>query len=256
MAENILTRKYGGVPGWAIAGGAVVVGVGFFYFRSKGTSTSSTNATNGSLTNNPAASSIPYVPSVTVTGIPSSNPTPGSGVTTPSNTVTTGSNAPTLAGFGGQIPVYTHQRSGDGDFTQVTTIPTGQTLTVTGSPVSGNWKGSPATWLPVSLYGTQNSYFVSVTDVTPSSGSGGWGQAGSVNPIGMFGWTSGWSPLGGGNPGAVLSQRAGLQTVGSGGRFDYGGAGGSGASNSANRNKTSNVTRRALLKRRKLSGRR
>ena len=93
----------------------------------------------------------------------------------------------------------------------------------------------------------------SITSV--GSGSGGWGQAGSTNPIGMMGWTSGWEPVGGGAAGTILSQRAGLQTAGSGGRFDYGGAGG--GSSSVNRSGTNKALRpKQKLSRRMLSGRR
>lgn len=256
MAENILTRKYAGVPGWAIGGGAVLIGLGFFYFRSKGSSASQTGASQpaGSLVNNPAASSIPYVPSVTVTGIPptssAASNTTSSGVT--GNTVVAGSGSPSLSSFGGQIPLYVQRPSAGGSFTQSGTIPFGTTMHVTGAPVQGTWYGQAATWLPVDLFGTSNTYFVSATDVTQGSGgSGGWGQAGTTNPV-VFMGTTAWNWGGSDYPqaGAILSQRAGVKTAGSGGRFDYGGAG-SGPGGSSNTRKSGATKDFKALKRRR-----
>jgi hypothetical protein len=258
MAENILTRKYGGVPGWAIGGAAGVLGLAFFLTRkAKDPSTAAQAGTDpnaGSMLNNPAASSIPYVPSVTVTGIPSSPQSSAPVAGSPSQTQTA---VVTAAGSKKFSPNGTANSTGarsaptyNSSITRYIPVGSQVTITGTGFPDPTN---SDTTWLP-----TDRRDYVWNMDITITGGSGGWGQAGATNPIGMFGWTSGWSPVGGGAAGTVLSQRAGLQTAGSGGRFDYGGAGsGDGASSKVNRTSTNRAhSPRSKLNRRQLSGRR
>lgn len=236
MAENILTRKYGGVPGWAIGGGAVVVGLAFFYFRSKGQSTNATQSQQ-SAANNPAASAIPYIPNTIVTGIPSNASAannPGSpGSTSGPNQV----NAIVIGFAGGQQGAGARSGPGFGS-PVVMRIPPGTTIQVDPTPLDTDAAG--LNWFRV-VGGTGQGLFVYSNEVQLTQGSGGgqggWGQAGTTNPV-VFMGTTAWNWGGTAYPqaGAILSQRAGLKTTGSGGRFDYGGAGG-GSSNTRNTNR-------------------
>lgn len=240
MAENILTRKYGGVPGWAIGGGAVVVGLAFFYFRSKGQSTSSTQQTQQSAANNPAASSIPYVPNVTLTGIPSSSSAANNaGSPGQSGTSTTTVNATVIGAQNGAMGAGARSGPGFGS-PVVARIPPGSQIQIDQTPLNTDAAGY--NWFHVVGGNGQGLYVyspeVAITGpVGSGGGQGGWGQAGTTNPV-VFMGTTAWNWGGTAYPqaGAILSQRAGRQTTGSGGRFDYGGAGG-GSSNTRNTNR-------------------
>ena len=86
-AGNILTRKIGPFPGYVWALGAGGLAVVYFFMVGRSSSGSSAPAPAGSAQNNPAASSMPFVPSVVVTGL---GPNTGAGttpaVTSPSGT--------------------------------------------------------------------------------------------------------------------------------------------------------------------------
>jgi hypothetical protein len=195
----------------------VVVALGFFYFRSRSAGTPAGAASpGGSMVNNPAASSIPYVPSVTVTGIPAA---PATAVSTPppaGSGLTAGSGNPNLAG--GMIPFY--QQIG-GTMKQVSSLPFGTKLTQSGEPIQSKFgptgQQGPSLFIPISgpIPG-----FVSGDDVSyGQAGQGGWGQAGQGMPLvtAMMGWTSGWPPLTGAYPpGTSLGQRTGPVTAGAG----------------------------------------
>lgn len=253
---GLITRKYGPLPGWAWA--AVAAGAAFLVFYFRGRSSSAAPAPGGSVLNNPAASSIPFVPSVTVTGIPPgtqqpSTPTP----TTPGTgqlVVTPGPYAPP----GGTFLRTTSQEPFSGGIF----VPSGTRLTQSGAPVNTQDKTlGQVPMIPVTYLG--GSYWVSSYDVTPASGSGGWGQSGAMAPLGVGAvgaWTVGWQPVpggrgdgtgeGGGGSSKVnrtgVARRAGRLFGGQGG-----GAGGQGrsghpaAANSPGR----------VLRRRSLSGR-
>jgi hypothetical protein len=212
------------------------------------------------MVNNPAASSIPYVPSVTVTGLPQTQPPQVStgpaavGTNTILTANTTGGTR--YQGHPGVVPLYWPggpAKPGDPS-SAIIWVPVGTQVQAVG-PLGAY--GVPVNYLGKKLLAAPEDWDSSVGN-SPSTfvggGSGGWGQAGSTNPIGMFGWTSGWSPVGGGDAGTILSQRAGLQTTGAGGRFDYGGAGG--GSSSVNRTAANKALRpKQKLNRRMLSGR-
>lgn len=138
----------------------------------------------------PAASAVPFVPSVTVTGIPpSSAPSP------------TGSPGP--SGISVPQPVWQYGTP-VGSFVWKSTgvnsppgVPAGQIYPGSnGTPVSNpnafpgfgafSWQ-----WAPVPAGMSDTQYAQALT----SGGSGGWGYAGTgglANPIG--GWTLGWNP--------------------------------------------------------------
>jgi hypothetical protein len=200
---EILTRKFGGVPGWAVLGGVVVVaGLVWLSRRQKagaaGKADQSGNlalGSSGGMVNNPAMT-VPYVPSVTVTGIPPQPPSQPDPITTPppqGSTVTAGSGNPSLQGppFNGKfIPLFKDDLSPG----YLGMVPWGMRLTVdtkrktqTGGP-GGQFSYVPVTWL---------NGRVSTTDISPS-GSGSGGFLTNIPIAGMFGWTSGWTPVGAG----------------------------------------------------------
>jgi Bacterial SH3 domain len=193
MADNLLTRKYGGVPGWAIGGGALVAGLAFFYFRRQSSSSSSSTGTptGGSLVNNPAASAIPYVPSVTVTGLPVGATTPSSLGPSPSAPVSAG-NA-TITGNPAGVFAQPTTKSA-----LITTLPKGTTVQSSGAPVQGENYGGVSYWVPVNYGGLTGYVAGALIQLGPGSsggGQGGWGQAGSSNAVAMMGWTAGWTPV-------------------------------------------------------------
>jgi hypothetical protein len=200
---EVLTRRFGGVPLWAILGLGGAALVGFVIWRRRSGNASSTG---GSVVNNPAASSIPYVPSVTVTGVPPLQPSanqPGT-ITPPSGTtqqliVSPGPYAPPGGTFLRSSPTPPATGNWGGIL-----VPAGTRLTQNGTAQTYNDPQlGPVPMIPVSYLGS--SYWVSSYDVTPVSGSGdgsgfgGWGSQGQTTPqvAAMMGWTSGWAPVGG-----------------------------------------------------------
>ena len=183
---NILTRRIGPFPGWVWGGAAVLGGLLFFYFRKQGQA----QQTGGLPAVSPAASAVPFVPSVTVTGIP---PGPSSGPTP-----LPGQSGPQTATVQSQGPGGAWLYSGPGTGAVLAKIPTGTTVTVTGTAVSGPMPGVGAqqvtSWVPVA-WGPLKGY-LSAGDISNySGGSGGYGYAGATGystPIG--GWTVGWQP--------------------------------------------------------------
>lgn len=213
-----LTRKYGPLPGWAWAGLAVAAALGFWYLRGRSSSSSSGTSSSGSLVNNPAASTVPYVPSVTVTGIPTgtttpSTPTPITGLQVGATAVVNGNGQPVLVVRPGANP--------DAVWTIDGYIPDQSTVTITGPPVPATWGSGPFLAVPINFAGKQTWVNAIGLQPMPSGGQGGWGYAGNAQPAGALGgWTVGWFPS------APASGTPGL-----------GGRGGSGGPAAGNRNK-------------------
>ena len=91
---NMLTRKYGGIPGWVILG---AVGVAAYFFFFKGKSSTSTSGTSGSGTtgSSPTTGNITIRPTYNVAvpaGSSTSNPQP-TPTTSPKTTTTSTSAA-------------------------------------------------------------------------------------------------------------------------------------------------------------------
>lgn len=198
---GILQRKIGPFPGWvwgALAGGGFLV---FMYMRGRGRTAQQGQQQQG-LVNNPAASSIPYVPSVTVSGIPPQSqpgstppPPPGPPATVPQPVWQFGAppNKPT---------VWRATPTGSANFQRNTGgpfpggvgpgIPDEGTQNMLGQ-YGWQWALVPSGYDP-------NSYAAALN---AQGGSGGYGYAGAASlasPIG--GWTVGWQPFGSGGFGA------------------------------------------------------
>ncbi len=215
---EILTRRIGPFPGWvwgALAGGGFIV---FMYLRKRGQPGQQGQA-QGSLVNNPAASSIPYVPSVTVTGIPSApspSPTtqgPSSGCSQPDTPV----NRADWVQFQG---TYWYKPGGqDAPFIKncvmYSHILDQQSLNAYkaggGQPYFFVQPGVPVPGEVGAIY--------TATPVATSGGSGGFGYAGAPGyGSAIGGWTVGWTP----------TAQPGMLSPG-------GGWGGSGAGSTVNR---------------------
>lgn len=219
---NFLTEKIGPLPGWAwgglAAGGALVV---FVLVGNKSSSTSSTSTSStGSLTNNPAASSIPYVPSVTVV-----NPSTGSSTTTgaTAQTVTLGA-APGQSNSGIWASMVAAYPAANTPASQYTTLPFGQ-YQVAGSPSNNRYPvivpGGGTMWVPA-----EN---VTSSSAANAGAGGGQGSYGTVGITPYMGWSSGAVAVGGG-PNFIRGGKGGgkpavLATVG---RQLVGGKGGRG----------------------------
>lgn len=206
---ELLTRKYGPLPGWAWAAIAAAGAFAFWYFRGRSSSTSAATQSTGSVVNNPAASSIPYVPSVTVTGIPASTTAPSTPATSSPGAVWQFGAVPS-----GQQTVWSATPSGQAHFQQVT---------------GGAWPGGvrpgrpdPETdknlgyfgwqWATVPSGSDANSFAAQLNQSGQGGGQGGWGYAGGMAPSGAVGgWTVGWQPAaagpGQGGPSAANRNR-------------------------------------------------
>jgi hypothetical protein len=244
---EILTRKYGPLPGWAWAAVAVAGGLAFFYFRGRSGSSSSGQAA-GLPAVSPAASAVPFVPSVTVTGIPNQQP--------PAPSTGGGSIAAVVTGAGSQ---GLGSPSGNSALRAApsASAPVIMILTV-GTKLQLNPQAIPdpnpawGQWYQVAS-GTGAGFFAWGNDLslTPGSGgSGGYGYAGAASlasPVG--GWTAGWQPFGSGGAGANSTiNRTGLARPRT--RRLYGGSGGG-----PNRAQRATPSTPRPLRRRNLSGR-
>jgi hypothetical protein len=192
--DNILTRKIGPLPGWAW--GAIAVGAGYILLQRFGSASGSQGQQSGL---SPAASAIPFVPSVTVTGVPPS-------ASNPPNPLT--SNVPQPVWLFGPTPpegTYIWQVTAQGQAASGGMLPSGpqagsltQDILQRTGPYGTQWAKvptgyTPTSWIQALLGGT----------------SGGQGGFGVPAVTAMMGWTTGWGQS--------------TRTV----RYPFGGAGGS-----------------------------
>lgn len=250
---EILTRKIGPLPGWAWGGVAVVGGLLFFYFRRQPAQQQGQPAVS------PAAStSVPFVPSVTVTGIP-----PGASAASNATAPSTANPPTPVWQFGFGMPKdrtrwVWHVTAG----ATVPGFPPGQVYPASTSDPSkiANFPAYAWQWAPVPN-GTDatgqpwsdQSYAAALNASGMGGGMGGYGYAGAASlasPVG--GWTVGWNPFGGAGSGAGSTvnrtgpPRRGRRLFGGAGDGPQGGQGGIG--------KATRVPSRPL-RRRTLSGR-
>jgi hypothetical protein len=251
---EFLTRKYAGIPGWAIGGAAVLAGLLFFYFRGRSQSQAAAaqGQPYGSAVNNPAASSIPYVPSVNIigAGLPGSSASTGS--TAP---VSTGGNVPRPVWQNGTpISPYVWKSTGINGPSNSNITPGSSGDPASNPPAypgygpySWQWAPVPQGSDPSGQPWTDASYARALLGGGGGGGQGGWGYAGQPNPAGMFGWTTGWS-----SPNAGVSRVSALIPTGGGGG-EGGGRTGTAMSGGINSTGASRMRRRTLPRRRQLA---